>query len=102
MTASRIKEFVGYLDVKQKRFLTLLFENPHGKSDHTIRQSFGFEGNQQLGGFVSGIAKLAKKAGLSMDQVMSIDWVKIGDSDAKEYKLHPAFRKIAAESGELR
>jgi hypothetical protein len=102
VTTSRYREFIGYLDANQKKFLAQLVDNPHGKTDHSLRQVFGLTGNQQLGGFISGISKLAKKTGLSMDEVMKVEWVKIGDENAKEYRPQPAFRKIALEIGGLK
>src|SRR5271154_1197604 len=56
MTSTRFREFVSYLDKGKKDLLRLLVENPHGKTDESIRKALGLADNKQLGGFMSGIS----------------------------------------------
>jgi hypothetical protein len=102
LTNSRFKEFVNFLDTRQRKFLSILVENPHGKTDSTLRQALNLAGNKELGGFGSGISKLAKKAGLSMEDILTVSKVRIGDEDAREYKINPVFLRIAESSGGLK
>jgi len=102
LTISRYREFVSYLNAAQKKFLGLLVDNPHGKTDSAIRQTLGLEGNKALGGFRSGLSKLAKKSGLDVADVLTVRWVKIGDQDSMEYQVTPQFRNIVDNVGGLK
>jgi hypothetical protein len=99
LEVSRYRELMGYLNTNQKRFLSLLIENPHGKTDRSLRQELGLNDNNALGGMMSGIAKSAKKAGVSVDSLWSSTWKRVGDEDVKEFRLNPEFRRIATEVG---
>ncbi|GEM_PF-3160006 len=102
LTKSRYKEFVGYLDSGKKQLLQLLIENPHGKTDESLRKALGLDDNKALGGMMSGLSKLARKTGLSIDDILSSRWVKVGDEDMKEYRAAAAFGRMASELGGLK
>lgn len=102
LTTSRFQEFVGFLDAEQRKFLALLVESPDGKTDHNLRQALGLSDNKQLGGMMSGISKLAKKAGFSIGDILSSQWVKVGDKEVKELKAEPGFSNIARNLGGLK
>jgi hypothetical protein len=102
VTSSRVQEFIGYLDSDQRKFLALLIDSPHGKTDHNLRQALGISDNRALGGILSGISKLAKKAGLSIGDILSSQWVKVGAERVKEFKAEPGFRHLAQSTGGLK
>src|ERR1051325_6839704 len=66
---SRYREFVGYLNGNQKRFLAMLVENPHGKTDRSIRQELSLADNMALGGVLSGLGKFARNLGLNVESI---------------------------------
>jgi hypothetical protein len=102
LTVSRYHEFVGYLDKRKKELLRLLVDNPHGKTDDSIRKALDIEDNKELGGIMSGISKLAKRAGLSLEDVLTSQKVKIGNESMREYKASATFRSMATEIGGLK
>jgi hypothetical protein len=99
LEVSRYRELMGYLNTNQKRFLNLLLENPHGKTDRSLRQELSLVDNNALGGMMSGIAKSAKKAGINVESLWTSAWKKVGDEDVKEFRLNSEFRRIASEVG---
>jgi hypothetical protein len=98
---SRYREFVGYLNSNQKRFLTMLVENPHGKTDRSIRQDLGLNDNMALGGVLSGLGKFAKNLGINVDSIWTSTKKKVGDDKVKEFRITPEFKKIANDVGLL-
>jgi hypothetical protein len=99
LEVSRYRELVDSLNSSQKKFLSLLVDNPHGKTDHSLRQELDLEGNKALGGMLSGISKLARKVGVSIDTMWSSDRKKVGDEIMREFRVRPELKKISGEIG---
>jgi hypothetical protein len=102
LEVSRYKELIGTMSATQKRFLSLLVDNPHGKTDQAIRQEMGLENNKAIGGMLSVLARGAKKVGISIDMILQSEWKKVNDEQLKEFRIRPEFRKIAMDVGGLR
>lgn len=96
---SRYREFVGYLNSNQKKFLSMLVENPHGKTDRSIRQELGLADNMALGGVLSGVGKFARNLGINVESVWTSTRKKVGEDKVKEFRITPEFKKIAADVG---
>lgn len=99
LEVSRYREFVGYLNSNQKKFLSMLVENPHGKTDRSIRQELGLDDNMALGGVLSGLGKFARNLGISVDSIWTSTRKKVGDDKVKEFRITPEFKRIAADIG---
>lgn len=102
LEVSRYKELVGSMNQTQKKFLTLLIENPHGKTDKAIRQELGLGNNKAIGGILSVLARSAKKVGIGIDMIVQSEKKKVGDEQLKEFRIRPEFRKIALDVGGLK
>lgn len=96
---SRYREFVGYLNNNQKRFLSMLVENPHGKTDNSIRQELRLNDNMALGGVLSGLGKFARKVGINTESIWTSTRKKVGDEDVKEFRITAEFKRIASDVG---
>lgn len=96
---SRYREFVGYLNNNQKRFLGMLVENPHGKTDNSIRQELRLNDNMALGGVLSGLGKFARKVGINTESIWTSTRKKVGDEDVKEFRITAEFKRIASDVG---
>jgi hypothetical protein len=99
LEVSRYRELVSSLNASQKKFLSLLVDNPHGKTDHSLRQELSLEDNKALGGMLSGISKLARKVGVSLDTMWTSGKKKVGNETMREFRVQPEFKKISGEIG---
>ena len=99
LEVSRYRELVGSLNASQKKFLSLLVDNPHGKTDHSLRQELNLEDNKALGGMLSGISKLARKVGVSLDTMWTSGKKKVGNETMREFRVQPELKRISGEIG---
>lgn len=98
-TDSRCREFISLLGGHQKQFLDLILRDAHGKTDNVIRQALGLDSNMALAGVTAGLAKNARKVGMSIDEVYTKKKMNLGDDRVLEYTVVPGFRAIATRVG---
>lgn len=87
----------GLVSDNQRRFLLALAQAPNGMTDGELRNVLGLNGgaasNSALAGFVTGIVRQAKRAGLTKQQVLTSR--KSGRPGARvyHYNLNSAMRE---------
>lgn len=102
-TATRFQNFAGLLNENEQRALNALISNPDGMPDATLRQALGLSSNKSFGPIFTGISRKAKKVGVTFEDVISSEVVRMTNGDnVREFRAVPAFMRIAAETGALR
>jgi hypothetical protein len=98
-TETRFRTFTTGLRELQAKMLRELIQNPDGIPDATLRRSLGIETNKALGASMAGLSKKAKKLGIGLDDVLKSEKLILNDEDVLEFKIAPAFLRMAKASG---
>jgi hypothetical protein len=101
-TITRFQNFIGQLRDKQRKFLSLVLANPDGVTDSSLRHSLGVSTNKGFGPILTGISRRAKKAGVSLQDIVSSEKVQLADEKVTEFKATPAFAQVAREAGGIK
>ncbi len=76
-----------------------LVQNPDGIPDATLRRTLNLETNKALGASMGGLSKKARKLGIGLDDVLTSEKLTLNGEEVLEFKVAPAFLKMAKESG---
>jgi hypothetical protein len=98
-TETRFRTFTTGLRELQSKMLRELIQNPDGIPDATLRKTLGLESNKALGASMGGLSKKAKKLGIGLDDVLKSEKLILNDEEVLEFKIAPAFLKMAKASG---
>lgn len=102
-TVTRFQSFVKQLKDKQRRFLSLVLDSADGVTDSSLRHSLGLTTNKAFGPILTGISKQAKKAGVSLQDILTNEKVQLSaDERVTEFKATPAFVQVAKEAGGIK
>ncbi len=102
-TEQRYSDFCRYAKGQQKKILEALLESSDGKTDKQLLQLLGMTGSEgkMLGGVLAGMAKNAKKAGVSAHELYTKHRVDIGDDKTFEYKITDSFKQAHKQFGKI-
>jgi hypothetical protein len=101
-TVSRFASFMGQLQDQQRKLLRALVTSPDGQTDTALRQLLGLSSNKAFGPILTGISRRAKKAGVSLNDVLTSERITVGNERVLEFKATPAFTHIAKEAGGIK
>jgi hypothetical protein len=102
-TVSRFQSFLAQLKDNQRKFLSIVINSPDGVTDSQLRQSLGLTTNKAFGPILTGISRKAKKAGISLQDILSSEKVQLSaDERVMEFKATAAFAQIAKEGGGIK
>lgn len=76
-----------------------LILNPDGVPDATLRRALNLDSNKALGASMGGLSKKAKKLGIGLDDILKSEKLMLNGEEVLEFKIAPAFLKIAKASG---
>ena len=98
-TETRFRTFTTGLRELQAKMLRELIQNPDGIPDATLRKALALESNKALGASMAGLSKKAKKLGIGLDDVLKSEKLMLNGEEVLEFKVAPAFLKMAKASG---
>lgn len=98
-TETRFRTFTTGLRELQAKMLRELVQNPDGIPDATLRRTLNLETNKALGASMGGLSKKARKLGIGLDDVLTSEKLTLNGEEVLEFKVAPAFLKMAKESG---
>lgn len=102
-TTSRFQTFIGQLHDQQRKFLRQILSNPDGLTDAVLRQALSLSSNKAFGPIITGISRKAKKAGVSLQDVVSSEKVTLSSGEkVLEYKANPVFVTVSREGGGIK
>jgi len=102
-TTSRFKSFIGQLKDNQRKFLSIVLDSPDGVTDSSLRHSLGLTTNKAFGPILTGVSIKAKKAGISLQDILTNEKVQLSaDERVTEFKATAAFAQIAKEAGGIK
>jgi hypothetical protein len=101
-TASRFVGFMAQLQDQQRKLLRSLVGSPDGMTDSALRQHLGLSSNKAFGPILTGISRRAKKAGVSLTDVLTSERITVGNERVLEFKAAPAFASVAREAGGIK
>lgn len=102
-TVTRFQSFVRQLKDKQRKFLSLLLDSADGVTDSSLRHSLGLTTNKAFGPILTGISKQAKKAGVSLQDILTNEKVQLSaDERVTEFKATAAFVQVSKEAGGIK
>jgi hypothetical protein len=102
-TVTRFQSFIKQLRDKQLQFLSLVLESPDGVTDSSLRQSLGVSTNKGFGPILTGISRRAKKAGVSLQDILTSEKVQLSANEkVSEFKATAAFAQVAKEAGGIK
>lgn len=99
-TVTRFQSFIKQLKDNQRKFLSILVDSPDGVTDSSLRGSLGLTTNKAFGPILTGISIRAKKAGVSLQDILTNEKVQLSaDERVTEFKATAAFAQVAKQSG---
>jgi hypothetical protein len=98
-TETRFRTFTTGLRELQAKMLRELILNPDGVPDATLRRALNLDSNKALGASMGGLSKKAKKLGIGLDDILKSEKLMLNGEEVLEFKIAPAFLKIAKASG---
>ncbi len=102
-TFTRFQSFIAQLRDRQRRFLSLVLNSPDGVTDSSLRQSLGVNSNKGFGPILTGISRRAKKAGVSLQDILSSEKVQLSANEkVTEFKATAAFAQVAKDAGGIK
>jgi hypothetical protein len=102
-TVTRFQSFITQLRDRQRRFLSLVINSPDGLTDSSLRQSLGVNTNKGFGPILTGISRRAKKAGVSLQDILTSEKVQLSANErVTEFKATAAFAQVAKEAGGIK
>jgi hypothetical protein len=102
-TVTRFQSFIKQLRDKQLQFLSLVLQSPDGVTDSSLRQSLGVSTNKGFGPILTGISRRAKKAGVSLQDILTSEKVQLSANEkVSEFKATAAFAQVAKEAGGIK
>jgi hypothetical protein len=101
-TVHRFTTFISQLQDQQRKLLRSLVTSPDGQTDTALRQHLGLSSNKAFGPILTGISRRAKKAGVSLGDVLSSERITVGNERVLEFKAAPQFANIAKEAGGIK
>jgi hypothetical protein len=102
-TVTRFQSFITQLRDKQRKFLSLVLNSPDGVTDSSLRQSLGVSTNKGFGPILTGISRRAKKAGVSLQDIVTSEKVQLSANEkVTEFKATAAFAQIAKDAGGIK
>jgi hypothetical protein len=74
-----------------------------GVTDSSLRQSLGVSTNKGFGPILTGISRRAKKAGVSLQDILTSEKVQLSANEkVSEFKATAAFAQVAKEAGGIK
>lgn len=102
-TVTRFQSFIKQLKDRQRQFLSIVLESPDGVTDSSLRHSLGVNTNKGFGPILTGISRRAKKAGVSLQDILSSEKVQLSaDERVTEFRASAAFAQVAKEAGGIK
>ncbi len=102
-TVTRFQSFIKQLRDRQRLFLSLVLDSPDGMTDSSLRHSLKVNTNKGFGPILTGISRRAKKAGVSLQDIMTSEKVHLSANEkVTEFKATEDFARVAKQAGGIK
>ena len=99
LDAASYRDFTSRLHKSQKKLLKALLADKDTMSDKTLLTAIGKKDNREIGGFLAGISRNARKSGLKLEAILTSETRHSESGRSKQYTLNTEFRRLAEELG---